>query len=231
MTELYLVRHAQASFTSVDYDSLSQIGINQARQLGRYLKAHGIDFDAMVTGTMQRHTQTAHVLEEALAGSSPTTRDVHRGLNEYQFRAMIQVFSETHPKDELVRALQAEPKDRHAFFRLLRRVLTAWSEDRLDAVPETWSDFRARVLDARAWLEELGDRCQRILVVSSGGAISMLTGSVLDLSPQHVFDLNLQVRNTSITRVFLGAQGFRLAEFNTVPHLADREYADYVTYS
>jgi broad specificity phosphatase PhoE len=230
MTELYLLRHAQASFSSADYDALSDTGVDQSRLLGRYFADHGIDFDAMVTGTMLRHVQTLDVLAGEL-GSGSSTRSVHSGLDEYRFRSMISVFSEANPQDELVRALQERPQERPVFFRLLRRILTEWSEDRLPGAPENWSDFQQRVLDARAYLQALGNRCERILAVSSGGAISALIGSVLDLAPRHVFDLNLQLRNTSITRFFLGANGFRLAEFNTVPHLADCAHARLITYS
>ena len=59
----------------------------------------------------------------------------------------------------------------------------------------------------------------------------MFTGSVLGLSPGHIFDLNMQLRNTSITRFFAGSNGFRLAEFNAVPHLAHRRFADRITFS
>ena len=231
MTELYLVRHAQASFTSTDYDTLSATGVRQSRLLGRYFAEHDIGFQAMVSGTMQRHAQTLDALADALGGACDATREVHAGLDEYRFRTMIRLFSEANPRDDLVRLLQERPQDRRAFFQLLRRILTEWSEDRLPGAPETWRAFQERVLDARAYIQQLGDRCKRILVVSSGGAISMLTGSVLELSPQHVFELNLQIRNTSITRFFTGADGCRLAEFNAVPHLVGREHTEFVTYS
>ena len=36
MSKLYLIRHAQASCLSYDYDNLSEHGHNQSRELGNY---------------------------------------------------------------------------------------------------------------------------------------------------------------------------------------------------
>lgn len=38
MSELYLVRHAQASFGAANYDQLSDLGHRQSRWLGEHLK-------------------------------------------------------------------------------------------------------------------------------------------------------------------------------------------------
>ena len=44
MSELFLVRHAQASFGKADYDQLSELGVNQSRWLGEYFRRQGIEF-------------------------------------------------------------------------------------------------------------------------------------------------------------------------------------------
>ena len=230
MSELYLVRHAQASFAADRYDDLSETGVDQARLLGRYFADQGIDFDATVVGAMQRHRQTLDVLRELGIGNE-CPEETHEGLNEYAFRDMMRVYCDAAPDDEGVLQLRARPDDRKVYFRLLRRVLTAWSENRLDGAPEEWSSFQKRVADARSMLQGMGDRRKRILVVSSGGAISMFIGSVLELSPNHVFDLNLQIMNTGITRFYFDPKKIKLAEFNAVPHLVGRDRARYRTYS
>jgi broad specificity phosphatase PhoE len=38
MGQLYLIRHGQASFGAEDYDNLSELGHQQAQQLGAYFK-------------------------------------------------------------------------------------------------------------------------------------------------------------------------------------------------
>ncbi len=230
MSELYLVRHAQASFAAACYDDLTPIGIAQSRLLGQYFVAEDIVFDSVVGGEMRRHRQTIDVIRESGVGDA-CSRQTNAGLNEYDFRAMMRRFCEVHPDHKLVRAIETNQNDRKAYFRLLRCVLTAWSEDRLDGVPESWLSFQKRVTGARTTLQCMAERCKRILVVSSGGAISMFLGSVLNLSPKNIFDLNLQIINTSITRFFVGPASISLAEFNAVPHLVGREQAPYRTYS
>jgi broad specificity phosphatase PhoE len=231
MAEFFLVRHAQASFASDNYDTLSSLGVDQARILGRYFAEQAIEFDAVLSGNMRRHLQTVDAVVAEMPAGEQTCRDNHYGLDEYPFRDMLRIYCDQHPEDELVRATREQSADRQHFFRLLRQVLDAWSEDRLEGAPEPWDSFVARVLDARAHIQTIAADSERILAVSSGGAISMFTGSVLGLSPAHVFDLNMQLRNTSITRFFTGSHGFRLAEFNAVPHFAQRRFIDRITFS
>ncbi|MGB5164609.1 MAG: histidine phosphatase family protein [Woeseiaceae bacterium] len=230
MSELYLVRHAQASFGAEQYDNLSPTGVDQSRLLGRFFAEQEIEFDGVVSGVMQRHRQTIDALREQAIGEN-TVEQTHAGLNEYDFRTMMRVYCEVFPADELVAAVLASPDDRKTYFRLLRRVLTAWSEDQLHDVPESWSSFQERVADARSMLQSMATQSKRVLVVSSGGAISMFVGSVLGLSPNHIFDLNLQILNTSITRFFFDTSKISLAEFNAAPHLLGREQAHFRTYS
>jgi broad specificity phosphatase PhoE len=230
MSELYLVRHAQASFGAEQYDNLSPTGVDQSRLLGRFFAEQEIEFDGVVSGVMQRHRQTIDALRELAIGED-ISEQTHPGLNEYDFRAMMRVYCDIFPADELVAAVAASPEDRKTYFRLLRRVLTAWSENRLDGTPESWSSFQERVADARSMLQGMATQSKRVLVVSSGGAISMFVGSVLGLSANHIFDLNLQILNTSITRFFFDATKISLAEFNAAPHLLGRDQAHFRTYS
>src|ERR1700740_634212 len=50
MGRLFLVRHAQASFLSQNYDQLSPLGGTQARLLGQYWAQHHVLFDRVGTG-------------------------------------------------------------------------------------------------------------------------------------------------------------------------------------
>lgn len=230
VSELYLVRHAQASFGGDDYDRLSTLGIRQARLLGQYFRARETRFDHLVAGRMRRQIQTLDGICEGLALDAPTTYRSHHGLDEYDFHGMVQGYGRQYPDDELVRAVRHLTCDKKGFYKLLRRALTAWCEDRLDESIETWSQFRQRVLDARNMLHGLAEKGNRLLVVSSGGAISLFIGSVLGLVPERVFDLNLQIHNTSVSRFFFNRDRINLASFNGLPHLDDARYTDLVTY-
>src|SRR5207248_7120980 len=65
MGRLFLVRHAQASFLSQNYDQLSALGQTQARLLGEYWSQRNVFFDRVCTGPALRHRQTAQLVGEA----------------------------------------------------------------------------------------------------------------------------------------------------------------------
>ena len=52
MSRLFLIRHAQASFLSENYDQLSDHGIDQAKILGESLASNEFIFDKIDSGTL-----------------------------------------------------------------------------------------------------------------------------------------------------------------------------------
>ena len=66
MGQVHFVRHGQASFGTDDYDRLSPLGWQQARWLGRHLSETGHRYDAVVSGGMRRHRETAQAIAEYL---------------------------------------------------------------------------------------------------------------------------------------------------------------------
>ncbi len=59
MSQLFLVRHGQASFGAANYDQLSALGYQQSAWLGEHFAELGIQFSRIVTGTLARQQQTA----------------------------------------------------------------------------------------------------------------------------------------------------------------------------
>ena len=68
MGTLYLVRHGQASFGSDNYDQLSESGQRQCERLGAYFGARGRRFEAAITGTLARQTQSLDAIAKGLPG-------------------------------------------------------------------------------------------------------------------------------------------------------------------
>ena len=64
MSRVYLVRHGQAG-TRKAYDSLSPLGRQQARLLGRYCAEQGVRFSASWCGEMVRQQQTGDEVRAA----------------------------------------------------------------------------------------------------------------------------------------------------------------------
>jgi broad specificity phosphatase PhoE len=228
--ELVLVRHGQASFNDDNYDRLSVLGERQARILGRFFASRDIEFSEAVCGDMVRHSDTLEAVLQSTDQARPPIRSVHAGLNEYDFRTLVTRYVERQPEDDLVIDFLNNRSDTKAFYRLLRRVLHAWSLGRLAGSGETWAEFTGRVAAARTALETLAATGKRILVVASGGSISSIVGQTLGLSPDRIFDLNLQIYNTSISRLFVGRSRVSLASFNEIPHLTDPELSRLVSY-
>ena len=229
MSELYLVRHAQASFGAENYDQLSELGHRQSRWLGEHLGGRGISFDTMVVGDMVRHHET---LDGICAGMDidGSGRLVLPGLNEYNFTGMIEAYGKSHGDDPIYQLIMQNPDDKRNYFRLLRKVLTIWTRGEIPEVPETWINFRARVSDAQQKLQAMADEGTNILAIASGGSVSTLIGLVLGIPDENVFDLNLQYKNTAISHFFFNSKKMNLTGFNAIPHLDSNEREEYVTY-
>lgn len=231
MAELVLVRHAQASFHAADYDCLSPLGERQSRWLGEWFAMRGLCFDVMVTGTLKRHRQTLAGVQEGMALDVDAPTLALPGLDEYPFRALIGAFESVEPTHPRVLARRAAPADKAAFYRVLRLAIGAWADDALPGpLPESWSEFRARVEAAASELQRLSERHARILAISSGGAMATLLGGRLGLGVGQIVDLNLQIRNTSVSHFYLNRERFLLASWNAVPHLEVEGRGDVITY-
>ena len=119
--------------------------------------------------------------------------------------------------------------ERKTHFRTLRETILEWQGGGLDGAKESWRDFESRVEDARRFATDTAAR--RVLVVSSGGPIGQLVARALRAPDAQMMELNLQVKNTSMTRFVFSGPRFFLHEFNATPHLAPVGRAKLLTYS
>ncbi len=224
MGTLYLVRHGQASFGAADYDHLSPLGHQQAVRLGEYWRERGMTFDAVISGTLSRHRQTWDGIAQGL-GSAPQELLSWPGLNEYDGDAVIAAI---HP-EKLARPDTPELYRQH--FRMLRDGLAAWMQGQTAPVGmPSYVDFVAGVTAALDHVRR-HHHGARVLVVSSGGPISTAVGHVLGTGAQTTIELNLRIRNTSVTEFAFTPKRHMLLTYNTLPHLDQPGHAEWVTYS
>ena len=228
MGNLYLVRHGQASFGADDYDNLSELGHRQAQQLGVYFKQKNLQFDAVITGTLRRHTQTWDGIAKG-AGFEHQELQMS-GLNEYDSHAVI---STVHP-DKLEKPDTPELYRHH--FRLLKDGLTQWMNGVVSPVGmPSYVDFQQGVVDAldhvrkNHFAEKNESKSGNVLIVSSGGPISTAVGHILGTTPETTIELNLRIRNASITEFAFTPKRHMLVTYNTLPHL--EALPDWVTYA
>jgi broad specificity phosphatase PhoE len=220
MTELVLVRHAQASFGADDYDRLSELGWRQSRWLGEYFAERGASFDSVLRGSLRRHAETLAGIAEGLGRDLDAGEDPR--LNEYDSHALLRAHLDGEP--------MPKSADRREHFRILREAMYAWTDGTLAGnLHEPFAEFRNRVLGALADLRAGG--AKRVLVVSSGGPISTILAEVLGMPQRGVVDLNLQTRNTGISELQAGARRIQCVSFNNVPHLDRPDRAGALTYS
>ncbi|MGM9486634.1 histidine phosphatase family protein [Ideonella sp. YS5] len=223
MGTIYLVRHGQASFGSHDYDRLSELGHRQCRALGEHFRSMRLSFDLVLTGTLRRHHETYDGIAEGL-GARPEPERL-AGLDEYDPEAIVQAIH----SDEIVPP--ATPEAVRAHFRLLRDGLIEWMQGRsMPAGMPRYADFAAGVSAALARARERANGGQ-VLIVSSGGPISAAIGLVLGLEAEAIADVNLRIRNSSVTEFVSTPRRLSLLSFNHLPHLHKPELSDWVTYA
>lgn len=222
MGTLYLVRHGQASFGADDYDQLSPLGARQSERLGEHFREHGLRFEAVLTGTLRRHVQTWEGLSKGLGCAAEPL--AWPGLNEYDSAALIDALN-TRPTEP-----PTTPEGYRQHFRLLRDALRQWMAGVLTprGMP-SYEDFVAGVTSA---LDHVRAHHQgNVLMVSSGGPISTVVGHLLGTSPETTIELNLRMRNTSVTEVDFNPKRHTLVSFNALPHLARADLANWVTHA
>lgn len=202
MGEIVLVRHGQANSsatTEEDYDRLSDLGREQARWLGAWMKDHERPFDRIVAGSLNRQRQTAEEM-----GLENVGTDLR--LNEMDYytlsQAMLDQFGVPIPG----------PTEFPAH---LPRVMEAWQADEIRG-RETFAEFEHRVAGLIAEAAKPG---MRILCVTSGGVIGMCLRKLLDLTPRRMAEVILPVMNSSVHRLNVRPHGMYLGGFNAVPHL------------
>ena len=222
MGTLYLVRHGQASFGADDYDVLSPLGQQQSLRLGEYFRFKGLTFDAALTGTLKRQLQTYAGICRGM-GAEPAASP-WPGLNEYDSHAVI---SAIHPH-KLEKPTSPEMYRDH--FRLLKDGLAQWMAGVVSpsGMP-SYADFVAGVTSA---LDHVRKNCSgNVLLVSSGGPIATAVGHVLGTSPETTIELNLRIRNCSVTEFAFTPKRHMLVTYNTLPHLDAPEHASWITYA
>ncbi len=222
MGNLYLVRHGQASFGAADYDNLSSLGVQQSVRLGEYFAQKGIQFDAVLTGSLRRHAQTwAGIAKGAALEHDPL---VWPGLNEYDSEAVIQAI---HPQP-LQKPDTPEVYRHH--FRLLRDGLRQWMNGVVS--PKGMPTYTEFVHGVSSALDHVRQNCSgNVLMVSSGGPISTAVGHLLGTTPETTIELNLRIRNSSVTEFDFNPKRHTLVTYNTLPHLDDPQYASWITYA
>ena len=236
MGTLYVVRHGQAAFGTDHYDRLTDVGFIQSRLLGAYFGARGIRFDAVFTGTLRRQIETARAIVEGRAELGAAAHETAPGLDEYKPEAILSAWhalAVTSPETAADQgaALRRDPAVIREHFRTLRDALLAWVDGRTQ--PVGMAPFRTFQDDAVAALSDARRRFPdgHVLVVSSGGCIAAVVAQALRAPPTTAIELNLRIRNCSLTEFASTARRHHLVSFNGLPHLDMQSDASLITHA
>lgn len=216
MTTIYLIRHGQASFGAKSYDQLSPNGELQAKLLGQYFNRILKEEPYVVTGSMQRHQQTAHLaVAECFPEANIITDSAWNEFNHQQVFAQYEPrFNEPHLLKQEVEN-QADPRAHLA--EIFESAIGRWTDgDYHHEYDESWPDFKNRVETALQNLcDELAKTKPRYAVVfTSGGVISVAAGKLLELNANRTFALNWAICNASITTLRLVGNEPQLLSLN-----------------
>lgn len=222
MGHLYLVRHGQASLGAADYDQLSPLGTQQSQRLGEHWRVQGIAFEAVITGTMKRHAQTLAGIQHSMG--TQHTAFMWSGLNEYDAEAVIRAIQ----PGELVKPTSRDGYKQ--YFRLLRNGLAQWMAGEINpqGMP-SYPEFAKGVTSALDHIRQQHEG--HVLLVSSGGPIATAVAHVLGTSPETSIELNMRLRNSSVTEFSFNSKRHSLLSFNHVPHLETPSHKDWVTFA
>ena len=222
---IYFVRHGQASLGAQNYDQLSDLGFAQAEQLGLYFLQQKIQFEAVYTGTLQRQKQTL----SALAQSAQQTQWLeiaaeHSGLNEYDSESVIKAVNNGSLD------LPQNSDTYKNYFLLLRKGIQAWINNEVQ--PEnlpSFEVFKNNIISVMHHIQN--NHTGNVLVVSSGGPISITMAHLLGCNPSGAIELNLRLRNSAISEVHYHPKKLSVISFNTLPHLANCPQEQWWTYA
>ena len=223
MSSLLLIRHGQASFGADDYDVLSTRGIEQSRALGRHLAAQGERIDAVYAGPRRRHADTARHLREA-AGEAGTRLPEPIEVAELDEFPAIEMLRLWLPKmaagdPELAAALAGGDAGRAAVV-AFDKVTKAWANGSLDVGElESFAAFSARVGRGLAAIMQAEGRGRQVLVVTSGGPISIAVRGCLELGEEPTLRAALALANASTTAIKWRGSETTLFGYNHVHYL------------
>jgi broad specificity phosphatase PhoE len=223
MPTILLIRHAQASFGSGDYDILSELGRRQVDVLHAALEAQGVRGAKLLSGSLRRQRDTAQPWL-----TSGQELDIDQRWNEYDSTDVLRAHGNDLASLEHRGGDSAPSLTSEQFQVILDGALRDWIAAGADGLArETWSSFRGRAL---AGLETLGEGLasgETGIAFTSGGVIAAICVALLGLPDTAFVQFNRVAINCAVTKLVSGRSGTTLVSFNEHAHLGS---GDLVTY-
>ncbi len=202
MGAIHLIRHGQASWEAEDYDVLSDLGRRQSALLGMAWEASDWAPTSVVSGSLNRHTQTAIAAIDA--SGQGDGYDVDAGWDEYDHRALT------------AERVRMSPRD---FQPLLELSLSRWMDGSLEHDGADYGSWRGGVVEAFERALAGAGPGHDVAVFTSGGPIATVVSHLLVGDDSLFIRLNAVVLNAGVTTIINGSTGPRVLTFNEHTHL------------
>jgi broad specificity phosphatase PhoE len=214
---ILLVRHAQASFGSADYDVLSPTGHEQTRLLADAFAKRDLDVTHVAAGTARRQQDTA----APVAAERALEVEVDPRWNEYETEEVLEHHGQEAVSLDGTGSAGEEITSRQ-FQAVLDGALGAWVASGAETTAkQSWPVFLESRKAALAELAAALGSGETALVFTSGGVIAALGAHLLGDHPDLFPTLNRVLVNTGITKLAIGRAGTSLISFNEHTHLDD----------
>jgi broad specificity phosphatase PhoE len=235
VSQIYFIRHAQASYLSANYDQLSPLGEEQSTILGQYLCQTKVHFDKVFVGPLVRQQQTQQLVAQVferqnMAFQTPILlHELAEHLGPGALRHLKPILASRdakvkHWEDEMTQ--NPELKRRNSLY-IFEHFMEQWVSGQItdaDHLYEPWEAFRARVRRGLEVVLSSVEKGETVGVFTSGGVVSAVVAEVLRLPNEApVAQLNYAVRNTSMSQFLFSKNNLTLLSFNEVPHLSQAQ--------
>jgi len=182
--------------------------------------AFGTEHYDRLTGIVEGHSEL---------GARPL-QETFPALDEYNPEAVMMAFTGNFPAPAPA-AVRRDPVVVREHFRVLRDALLAWAEDRTqpEGMP-VWRAFQDGAVAALA-AARLRFPGGNVLIISSGGPIAAIVAAALNAPPATAVELNLRIRNSSLTEFASTPRRHHLVSFNGLPHLDTNPDTTLITYA
>ena len=235
MSELYMIRHGQASFGEKNYDRLSATGVAQAEIVARHWVAISKKIDVIYVGSMKRQIDTAGALISAYRVRRMSVPEIisEEAFDEYDSESVLksQIPGMIEENPSTAEKLPHLLSDKKVFHQIFHEAMNRWVSGVCD-VPGglTWIDFKARVQGGIHGIMQAQGAQKTLAVFTSGGPISVVVQKALGLTDKMAMATSWQIMNASITRFKYNDQGIALAGFNDITHLELENDNNLMTY-
>ncbi len=202
-----MVRHGQARPFDANPDKLSELGEEQARQLGAYWKKLDVTFDEVWSGSLERQLRTAEIALDI-------TPQISEDWNEYDANGILHHFA---PLYELDAGADRDKK----FQKVFEPAVLAWQAAEDHPHVETWGTFRTRVIRGLRQIQQ-GSSGRKVALFTSGGPVAALVQEAIAGHARSFLELNWRVKNCSVTEFTFSKEKLSLDLFNSLAHLNER---------